>query len=146
MSALDRAGLLHNMSTRPSTPVTWRLRPLGDSVAWFEVGALPRVRLDDPALAPGLETSWAGYALRGAVDLFPWSATLLREDHGYREALRSVDRSLVLNVLGRARSQLLLATTPLALEPGLLDQRLATDDERIVRLVRASRHEREVAP
>ena len=146
MSALNRSDLLHNMSTRPSTPVTWRLRPLSASVAWFEIGVLPQVHLDDPALAMDLETSWEGYALRGAVDLFPWSDTLLREDHGYREALRSSDPSLVLNVLGRARSQLLLATTPLALEPGLLNQRLATDDERIVGLVRAARHEREVVP
>lgn len=54
------------------------------------------------------------------------------------ETLRAIDLALVLNVLARARSNILVANTPLALEPGFLDQTFITDDPRIVAIARAT--------
>ncbi len=44
--------------------------------------------------------------------------------------------SLVLNVLARTRSQLLLASAPLALERAFLERELASDDPRLIALAR----------
>lgn len=52
--------------------------------------------------------------------------------------IRSIDLLLVLNVLARARSQILLAATPLAFEGSYLERSLVTDDPRLVALARAT--------
>ncbi len=54
------------------------------------------------------------------------------------ETLRAIDLSLVLNVLARVRSNILVANTPLALEPGFLEQSFITDDPRLVAMARAT--------
>jgi hypothetical protein len=54
------------------------------------------------------------------------------------QCLRAIDLGLVLNILGRVRSVVLVAGTPLALEPGFLDGVLLTDDPRLVALARAT--------
>lgn len=54
------------------------------------------------------------------------------------KCLRSIDLALIFNVLARTRSQILLAETPLALEPAFLGLSLVTDDPRLVALVRAT--------
>jgi hypothetical protein len=54
------------------------------------------------------------------------------------ETLRAIDLLLVLNVLARVRSNILVTNTPLALEPGFLDQTFISDDPRIVAMARAT--------
>jgi hypothetical protein len=51
---------------------------------------------------------------------------------------RAVDITFVLNILARARSNVLVGNTPLALEAGFLDQTFICDDPRIVNLARAT--------
>jgi hypothetical protein len=52
--------------------------------------------------------------------------------------LRAIDASFVLNILARSRANVVVANTPLALEPGFLDQSLLCDDPRIITLARAT--------
>jgi hypothetical protein len=52
--------------------------------------------------------------------------------------LRAVDAAFVLNILARSRANVVVGNTPLALEPGFLDQSLLCDDPRIVALARAT--------
>jgi hypothetical protein len=54
------------------------------------------------------------------------------------QCLRAIDPALVLNILARSRANILLANAPLALETGLLQQSLLTDDPRIVELANAT--------
>ena len=54
------------------------------------------------------------------------------------ECLRAIDLSLVINVLARVRSEVLVEQTPLALDPGFLDQVYVTDDPRLVAIARAT--------
>ena len=62
------------------------------------------------------------------------------KDSGTRqiECLRAIDLGLVLNVLARVRSEVLVEQTPLALDPGFLDQAYVTDDPRLVAIARAT--------
>lgn len=52
--------------------------------------------------------------------------------------LRAIDTAFVLNILARTRANVVVGNTPLALEPGFLDQALLCDDPRIVALARAT--------
>lgn len=52
--------------------------------------------------------------------------------------LRAIDMAFILNVLGRTRSQVVVAGTPLALEPGFLERTFITDDPRLVALAQAT--------
>jgi len=52
--------------------------------------------------------------------------------------LRAIDLGLVLNVLARARANVLVGNTPLALEAGFLQQTLICDDPRIVAIAEAT--------
>ncbi len=54
------------------------------------------------------------------------------------KCLRAIDVHLIINVLARARSQVVSAGTPLALETGFLNRSYVTDDARLVRLVQAT--------
>jgi len=56
----------------------------------------------------------------------------------YAECLRALDLALVINVLARVRSNIVVNGTPLALEPGFLDQAFICDDPRVVALARAT--------
>lgn len=53
-------------------------------------------------------------------------------------SLRAIDPAFVMNVLARSRSNIVVANTPLALEPGFLTQSYICDDPRIVRIARAT--------
>lgn len=126
--------LLHNMSTRPRTQVQARIAPLGGAIARF---ALADVEASSFLNAAGctakLEAAWQSCGLRGVCHVYPW-----RESQAETPAVvvRVRDVRLVLNVLGRARSQLLLASAPLELEDGFLARELASDDPRLVALAR----------
>lgn len=114
-----------------------------------------------------LDQVWAQYVIRGAILVYPWSPDLKRaivarptvdieqpekkddEDDEQKESapiverkgvsvFRSMDMLLVMNVLARARSQLLLANAPAALESRYLDRSLVTDDPRLVALAMAT--------
>lgn len=130
--------LLHNMSGPPTTPITWQLRALGKVIVGFDGQTLRSTR----ASATRLDAAWSAYGLRGAVNLFPFEGVDFEgfSRHGYGEILVCTDQALVLNVLGRVRSNLLLARSPLALEPGFLRRSLASDDPRLVALVRGTSH------
>ncbi|MDQ7026052.1 MAG: hypothetical protein Q9P01_20265 [Anaerolineae bacterium] len=52
--------------------------------------------------------------------------------------LRAIDLAFVLNILARSRANVVVANTPLALEPGFLSQTVVCDDSRIVALARAT--------
>lgn len=115
-----------------------------------------------------LDQAWQQYDLRGALMVFPWSPDLKRaiaarptvdieqpenkddsSDDEHTESappverkpvglFRAMDMLLVMNVLSRARSQLLLADAPAALEGRYLDRSLVTDDPRLVALAMAT--------
>jgi hypothetical protein len=94
-------------------------------------------------LASRLDLAWHDYNLCGAMLVYPWQ-------EGLRQAvatrlvdvapgstlvyLRALDPILVLNVLARARSHILLATSPPDLERPFLERDLAADDPRLIAL------------
>ena len=88
-------------------------------------------RSDVTGLAERLDKAWVRLALRGAVLLY---AGVSGEHSGGVRACR--DPLLVLNVLARARGDLLLSDAPLVLQPRALDRRVLTDDPRLTSRVR----------
>ena len=130
-------GLLHNMSARPRTEVKFEVRPV-------DPGGVARFRLPDgvnltEATTEGtdaaLDAAWIGYGLTGAALVFPWSA---RHAVIYDHAFTATDRTLVLNVLARARATVLLGAAPAVLDSEYLRRDLASDDPRLVALVEAT--------
>jgi hypothetical protein len=92
-----------------------------------------------------LDEAWTGYHLRGAMLVYLWRddvrdclATRLSAVKKPLTYLRATDPLLTLNVLARARTSLLLATAPLALERPFLERALACDDPRLIALARSS--------
>ncbi len=125
--------VLHNMSTPPRTHVSARLKPAGPAVCRFRlatVRASASRLLADDTCEERLEAAWDGYGLRGACHVYAWRDDITSRPVSVRDPL------LVLNVLGRTRAQVLLATAPLALEPDFLERELASDDPRLVALAR----------
>ena len=129
--------LLHNMSARPRTEVTFEIRPV-------DPGGVARFRLPDSTTIAAataehpeaaLDAAWAGYGLNGAALVFPWHA---RHAAVYDRAVTATDRVLVLNVLARARAAVLLGKAPAVLDPEYLGRDLASDDPRLVALVEAT--------
>lgn len=100
------------------------------------------------ALAARLDVAWTAFELRGAVLVYPWRnefrpATATRLDDGRTPLfqpsyVRAQDPALVLNVLARARTQILLAASPLDLERAFLERSLTTDDPRLMGLAVAT--------
>ena len=95
-------------------------------------------------LKPRLDTAWESYRLRGALLFYPWRDELRSAVNGRLSALRQpttyllvVDPVLILNVLGRSRAGLLLASAPLALDRVFLDRSMASDDNRLIPLAQA---------
>jgi hypothetical protein len=150
--------LLHNMSTRPRTPVTIQIDPIDSRLASFSLdGMAPELsRLvhrrtratqlptlstfvcsgDVAGLVEMLNAAWARLAFRGAVLLYAGVAP-----SRYVRAARCRDPLLVLNVLARARGNVLLPDAPLVLRPRALDRRVVTDDPRLTSHVRLDRGE-----
>jgi len=143
-------GVLHNMSSRPRTPVKIRVDPIDRPLASFsldnmgsELTGIVRGRTratqrkslaqfvcqgDVPSLAERLDAAWEPLALRGAVLLYAGISTPCL-------IVRCRDPLLVLNVLARARGNVLLPDAPLVLQPRSLDRCVVTDDPRLTALV-----------
>lgn len=141
-------GLLHNMSSRPRTQVQVHVEPIDTRLGSFSLDDLGRqlsrivrgrtrttqrdklatfvCRHDVAGLAERLDQAWALLALRGAVLLYPGASGVSAD-----RVTRCRDPFLVLNVLARARGNLLLPDAPLVLEPRALDRRVLTDDPRL---------------
>jgi hypothetical protein len=94
-------------------------------------------------LAANLDVAWRDYDLCGAMLVYPWQESLRQAvaarivdlaPGGTPTYLRALDPILVLNVLARARSQILLATSPPDLERPFLERDLAADDPRLIAL------------
>lgn len=126
--------LLHNMSARPRTPVTYKVPAMRRdwvSFTWQQ----PHPPFDTPTF-DRLDDAWRATGLRGAVIIHRLTVDLSRRVR----LTRCSEADLVLNVLLRARGSLLLADMPLIDEPSALDgDGLTTDDPRMVELVRGSR-------
>lgn len=101
----------------------------------------------DKALAERLKTQldavWERYDLRGALLVYTWRDELKQSVNQRLIAvrqppiyLRALDPLLILNVLARSRTTLLLAGAPLALERPFLSRALASDDSRLLELVK----------
>jgi hypothetical protein len=125
------------------------------SIKRFEAGGT-----EIETIAATLNVHWSEYKLRGAVALYRWHPdlrfTLLgqiitdNDDEGappehYDDdkrkppiVLRALDLWFVLNVLGRARANILLPNAPLALEGQYLSQSLYTDDPRLIAIAQAT--------
>ncbi|GAB4524931.1 MAG: hypothetical protein OHK0046_40140 [Anaerolineae bacterium] len=113
-----------------------------------------------------LNTAWDTYNLVGATLVYNWAVKPWEgiaqptpmpfdNDQQYQDdddnqkktetpqtppfrVVRAIDLQLVLNVLARARTQLLLATAPLVFSQQYLNRALVTDDPRLVALVLAT--------
>lgn len=91
-----------------------------------------------------LDDEWDTYHLRGAVLVYAWREDIRQAVNARLMAIkasgtyvRSLDPLLVLNVLARARTTLLLANAPLALERSFLNRAILSDDPRLVKLARS---------
>ena len=114
-----------------------------------------------------LNEIWDEYKLQGAAMVYKWNAKTWnniatadifparipgrfgqRTDNNEEEekplpeptytCLRALDLQLVLNILARARTQLLLADAPLVFSQQYLNRSIVADDPRLVKLVRAT--------
>jgi hypothetical protein len=139
-------GLLHMGGGKPRTRVVVRIRPIDARLGSFSLDDLgPQLsrigqgrtrarrretlaafvcRGDVTGLTERLDQAWALLALHGAVLLYASGSGSFRVP-----ACR--DPLLVLNVLARARGDLLLPDAPLVLQPRALDRRVVTDDPRL---------------
>jgi hypothetical protein len=122
-----------------------------------EVDALAEVLEADSdiveTVSEQLETAWTEYGLQGAVLLYKWRdevkqcvATEANAEKSTLNFLRARDPMLVLNVLLRARANLLLSNSPLAFERAFLEQSLISDDPRLVELARSTGYVKEALP
>ncbi len=92
------------------------------------------------SLATEAEGAWRGLGFRGAALLFPWKPPATSEARAQcrLELLCASDPLLCVNVLGRARGILFLASSPLSLHSEHLGRELWTSDARLVALARSS--------
>lgn len=108
---------------------------------------LALVEKDKPfadTLRQRLDEAWEAYQLRGAFLVFNWRDEIKQAVNARLAAVkepavytRARDPLFVLNVLGRARTSLLLAAAPVALDRPFLMRSLACDDARIHKLAHA---------
>ncbi len=116
---------------------------------------------DVSALANLAASAWADYKLDGACMVYNWNADTWKAlnmpptpppaqnsdddsddekppqpQHITFQCLRAIDLTLVINVLGRARTQLLLANAPLVLSSQYMGRAIFSDDPRLVTLAR----------
>jgi hypothetical protein len=140
-------GWLANMSAKPRTPVivhvealrawwlSFDLEGLGSAVARL-VGSTSRAttrtnvaalvtRGDSRAVTDVLDAAWAALGLRGAILLHH------QPPQGF-DPMQVDDPLLVLNVLGRARSNVVCARSPVVMEPRAFDRVVWCDDPRLV--------------
>ena len=105
------------------------------------------------AIISSLNTAWEGYTLKGAMLVYPWEEERkqvilahARTNNTRAVCLRAIDPLLVLNVLARARTNLLQPRAPLALEASYLERALLTDDSRLIKLAQLTGYIEEVIP
>lgn len=67
-------------------------------------------------------------------NLFPNLTTKGKRVH----SLRAIDAAFVMNILARARANVVVCNTPLALEPGFLEKTVICDDSRIIKIAQAT--------
>ena len=137
VSALDAQGLQALDITPASTTDT---DPLVDILSVIEKDSAAAEKLKAQ-----LDESWDSYQLHGALLVYLWREDLREGMAARLNALkrpaiymRASDPLLILNVLVRARTSLLLANAPLALERTFLERVVASDDPRLIALVRSS--------
>ncbi len=123
------------MGGRPRTTVTATLHPLSGAIARFALSTVraQALRLLAQPNAPALlEAAWHAEALRGCAFLSteepPFEAW-----PGVR-VVRASDPVMTLNVLGRSRGGMLLASAPLVLDLDHLDRAVYSEDARLVAL------------
>lgn len=104
-------------------------------------------------IAQRLDAAWQGYHLHGAVLLYVWRDDVRQcvtaeaaAEKSPLALIRACDPMLVLNVLARARSNLLMQGVPVALERAFLERVFVTDDPRITALARTTGYRRENLP
>ncbi len=149
--------VLHNMSSKPRTMVDVSVLPIDESLVSFSLDgmgpALNRVVKGRTratvrsslaafacqgaveALATQLDRAWAARSLRGAVLLY--ECLPAQRATG---ATQCRDPLVVLNVLARARGNVLLPDAPLVLHPTALDRQLMTDDPRLTAMLTKGRY------
>lgn len=95
-----------------------------------------------------LDAAWEAWGFSGAALVHTWSekarvayVTRLQAIGQPTVALRPTDPALVLNLLARARSTVLIAHAPPALERAFLERPIYSDDPRLVALVQATGYE-----
>lgn len=71
-------------------------------------------------------------------DDIDWLDSVSDDQKSKVTCLRAIDLAFVLNILARSRANVVVANTPLALEPGFLSQTVVCDDPRIIALARAT--------
>lgn len=117
------------------TTVTAALAPLSNAIARF---ALSTVRsqalalLALPDVRTQLDDAWQAEALRGCALLSTEKPPL--EAWPGAKVVRAVDPLLTLNVLGRSRGGMLLASAPLVLDLDHLDRAVWSEDARLLAL------------
>lgn len=129
---------------------------LGDPTA--VVKALEAGGDDVAEIIKGLDVAWEDYAFKGAILLYNWQketrpvlmgrvpsdneneAEDLYDDDKRTPPtiLRSLDLWLVLNILGRTRSNILLPNAPLAFEKQYLERSLFSSEPRLLALAQAT--------
>jgi hypothetical protein len=104
-------------------------------------------------LMSALNITWEAYAMQGAMLVYPWEEerkqvilTHARANNTRATCLRAVDPLLVLNVLARARTNLLQPRAPLALESSYLERSLIADDARLIKLAQLTGYIEEIIP
>lgn len=124
--------LLHNMSARPRTSVSYRVPRLRSDWVSFTWGD-PLPELNRRVIAR-LDRRWVETGLRGGVIVHGMTGDLRKRT----KPTPCTDLDLLLNVLLRTRGSLLLAAMPLIDDPSaLVGGGIATDDPRLVALVRS---------
>jgi hypothetical protein len=119
---------------------------------------------DVKAIQALLDNAWEKYAFKGAAMVYPMENEALikqlnapnvmpkkdifddDDDSEKKEEppkpavkiLRAIDMVLVLNILGRARTQVLIGTSPMMFNQHYLNRAIVTDDPRLVALAMAT--------
>lgn len=132
------------------------------------IAAIQQDETLEAKLLEALDATWHSYQFEGAAMLYPWDTDVTRafttitqpvpepeytddddDDNNNPpaktepekppfECLRAIDAAFVLNILARTRSNVVVANTPLALEPAFLKQTFICDDPRVVAIARAT--------
>lgn len=105
------------------------------------------------ALNASLNKAWQSYELKGAMLVYPWEEERkqvilahARVNNTRAICLRAIDPLFVLNVLARARTNLLQPRAPMALEAAYLERSLVADDPRLIKLAQVTGYLEEIIP